>query len=32
MDIAKYAFVRVENQKYENVDLSLDNQYFSNCD
>jgi len=32
MDITKYAFVRVENQKYENVDLSLDNQYFSYCD
>src|SRR5262249_11706864 len=30
MDITKYAFVQVENQKYENIDLSLDNKYFSN--
>src|SRR5260370_2489923 len=32
MDIAKYSLVRVEKQKFESADLSLDNQYFSNCE
>jgi hypothetical protein len=32
MEMVKHAFVRVENQKFVKADLSLDNQYFSDCE